>query len=61
MRELGSLDRDEYDQIQEVMDWLLNVIKFNLFSMQPMTAGIAQNSPQRTNHSSANMNSILCS
>ena len=39
VRELGTLDWDEYDQIEDVMDWLLNTINFDLFSMRPLTAG----------------------
>lgn len=45
MKDLGLLHWDEYDQIDEVIEWVLNVIPFNLFVEPPATAGVHKFTP----------------
>ena len=39
VRSLGPLEWDNYDEMEEVIGWLMAVITFNLFLDTPYTAG----------------------
>lgn len=39
VKSLGSLDWDDYDEIEEVINWIMAVISFNLFLNDEDCAG----------------------